>query len=258
MDWIAQPESWIALLTLTVLEIVLGIDNIVMITIIADRLPADKQKRARQLGLALAMLTRIALLGSIAWLIGLTAPLFGVLGQQISGRDLILLAGGVFLVAKATHEIHSNLEGGHDGLPAGPTRTMRAALAQIILLDLVFSLDSVITAVGMVEEVAVMVTAIVVAVIVMVVSIEPISQFVSAHPTVKMLALSFLILIGVALIAESFDQHLPRGYIYFAFGFSIFVEMLNMRIRDARRDAGPGNPGSGAGPQPATAPNARG
>jgi predicted tellurium resistance membrane protein TerC len=259
MDWIAQPESWIALLTLTVLEIVLGIDNIVMITIIADRLPAERQKRARQLGLALAMLTRIALLGSIAWLIGLTAPLFNVIGLEISGRDLILSAGGLFLLAKATHEIHSNLEGGGNGLPAGPTRTMRAALLQIILFDLVFSLDSVITAVGMVEEVAVMVTAIVVAVLVMVVSIEPISRFVSSHPTVKMLALSFLILIGVALIAEAFDQHLPRGYIYFAFGFSIFVEMLNMRIRDGRQDAGPreGDRGGG-GPQPVTVPSARG
>jgi predicted tellurium resistance membrane protein TerC len=259
MDWIAQPESWIALLTLTVLEIVLGIDNIVMITIIADRLPAERQKRARQLGLALAMLTRIALLGSIAWLIGLTAPLFNVIGLEISGRDLILSAGGLFLLAKATHEIHGNLEGGGDGLPAGPTRTMRAALLQIILFDFVFSLDSVITAVGMVEEVAVMVTAIVVAVLVMVVSIEPISRFVSSHPTVKMLALSFLILIGVALIAEAFDQHLPRGYIYFAFGFSIFVEMLNMRIRDGRQDAGPGEGDrGGGGPQPVTVPSARG
>jgi len=243
MEWMSNPEYWVALLALTVLEIVLGIDNIVMISILADRLPLDQQRSARRVGLVLAMITRIALLASLAWIIRLTAPLFTAFGQAISGRDLLLFAGGLFLLAKATHEIHKNLEGVRMGTSVTGTATLGSTLVQIVLLDLVFSLDSVITAVGMVDQIAVMVTAIVISVIIMVLSIEPISRFVQEHPTVKMLALSFLILIGVALIAETFDQHLPRGYIYFAFGFSIFVEMLNLRLRkrqDERSEWGPG------------------
>ncbi len=243
MEWMSNPEYWVALLTLTVLEIVLGIDNIVMISILADRLPEHQQRLARQAGLALAMITRIALLASLAWIIRLTAPLFTVAGQDISGRDLMLFGGGLFLLAKSTHEIHKSLEGVRQGTSVTGTAALGSTLVQIVLLDLVFSLDSVITAVGMVDEIAVMVAAIVISVVIMVISIEPISRFVKEHPTVKMLALSFLLLIGVALIAETFDQHLPRGYIYFAFGFSIFVEMLNLRLRrrqEARSAWGPG------------------
>lgn len=239
MDWLTDPQAWIAFLTLTVLEIVLGIDNIVMITILAARAPDGRRKLARQLGLALAMITRIGLLLSLAWLIGLTEPLFDAFGQVISARDLILLAGGLFLVAKSVHEIHHTLEGPNGDPAADRRQSLFSVLLQIVILDLVFSIDSVITAIGMVDDVQIMVAAIVVAVIVMVVSIEPISRFVSQHPTVKMLALSFLILIGVALIAEAFDQHLSRGYIYFAFGFSIFVEALNLRLRRRRRRAEP-------------------
>jgi predicted tellurium resistance membrane protein TerC len=229
-DWMSSPEGWIALLTLSVLEIVLGIDNIVFISILAGKLPPDQRERARRVGLGLAMFIRIALLLSITWVMGLTAPLF-TLGQQISGRDLILIIGGLFLLAKSTHEIHDKLEGEEGHGSAKVAASFVAVIVQILLLDIVFSLDSVITAVGMAEDVAVMIIAVVVAVAVMMASARTISDFVDRHPTVKMLALSFLLLIGVSLIAEGFDQHIPKGYIYFAMGFSVFVEMINLRIR---------------------------
>jgi len=234
MGWITDPQIWIAFATLTSLEIVLGIDNIVFISILSSRLPRGRQGRARTVGLALAMLTRILLLLALAWVIGLTAPLFGVLGEEFSGRDLILLAGGLFLVAKSTYEIHHRLEGAGDDPTLAVYPSFGAVLTQIILLDIVFSLDSVITAVGMVDEVPVMIAAVVAAVIVMMFSAGPISRFVERHPTVKMLALSFLLLIGVTLILEGFEQHVPKGYIYFAMAFSLFVELLNLRMRKAR------------------------
>ncbi len=229
MDWITNPQIWIALVTLTVLEVVLGIDNVVFISILASKLPASKQKLARQIGLALAMVTRILLLLTISWIIRLTAPIFAVFGHEVSGRDLILLIGGLFLIAKATHEIHNKLEGeqGHDD--ATVPAAFGAVVVQIMLLDVVFSLDSVITAVGMVDQVEVMIAAIVIAVIVMMVSVEAISAFIDRRPTIKMLALSFLLLIGVMLVAEGFHTHVPKGYIYFAMGFSVFVEALNIR-----------------------------
>jgi predicted tellurium resistance membrane protein TerC len=234
MDWIFSAEAWLAFVTLTVLEIVLGIDNIIFISILAGKLPAAVQARARTLGLALAMGMRILLLLSIAWIMRLTRPLFTVLNQEISGRDLILMLGGLFLIYKATHEIHERLEGGgteHEGgRRAAP---FGGVLIQIALLDIVFSLDSVITAVGMANDLGVMITAIVVAVGFMMFSAGPVSAFVEHHPTIKMLALSFLLLIGVTLIAESFEQHIPKGYIYFAMAFSVFVEMLNLRARKA-------------------------
>jgi predicted tellurium resistance membrane protein TerC len=230
-DWMSSPEGWIALLTLSVLEIVLGIDNIVFISILAGKLRPEERGKARRVGLGLAMFIRIALLLSITWVMGLTAPLFTVVAEEISGRDLILIVGGLFLLAKSTHEIHGKLEG-EDGQASGKVAASFAAvIVQILLLDIVFSLDSVITAVGMAEDVAVMIIAVVVAVAVMMVSAGAISDFVDRHPTVKMLALSFLLLIGVSLIAEGFDQHIPKGYIYFAMGFSVFVEMINLRIR---------------------------
>jgi predicted tellurium resistance membrane protein TerC len=230
-DWIADPQAWVALGTLTALEIVLGIDNIVFISILSGRLPAHQQARARFLGLTVALVSRIALLLSLTWIMRLTAPLFTVLSEEISGRDLILIIGGLFLLAKSTHEIHSRLEGEehHDSGRTAPT--MRSVIIQIMFLDLVFSLDSVITAVGMVQQVPVMVIAIIIAVGVMMLSAGTISSFVERHPTIKMLALSFLILIGVALVAEGFEHHIPRGYIYFAMGFSVMVEMLNLRAR---------------------------
>jgi predicted tellurium resistance membrane protein TerC len=231
MEWITSAEGWIALLTLTVLEIVLGIDNIVFISILAGKLPPDQRERARKVGLSLAMLLRVGLLLSITWVMQLTTPIISAMGQDISGRDLILIIGGLFLMAKSTHEIHGNLEG---EVGEGSTRvaaSFGAVIVQILLLDIVFSLDSVITAVGMAEDVAVMVLAVVIAVGVMLVSSGTIGEFVERHPTVKMLALSFLLLIGMSLLAEGFDQHIPKGYIYFAMGFSIFVEMINLRVR---------------------------
>jgi predicted tellurium resistance membrane protein TerC len=230
MDWLTDPSIWIAFLTLTTLEIVLGIDNIVFISILSGKLPPEQQGRARTLGLALAMGTRILLLLALAWVIGLTAPLFAVLGHEISGRDLILILGGLFLVFKSTREIHHKLEG-EDRTELHAPPSFRSVIFQILLLDIVFSLDSVITAVGMVDEVGVMIAAVVVAVGVMLVSAGPIARFVERHPTVKMLALSFLLLIGVTLMAEGFGQHISKGYIYFAMGFSIFVEMLNLRLQ---------------------------
>ena len=231
MDWLADPHVWIAFGTLTALELVLGIDNIVFISILAGKLPPEQQKKARLVGLALAMLTRIALLFSLSWIIGLTAPLFAVWGHEISGRDLVLIAGGLFLLAKSTHEIHQKLEGDEGSASVRVRPSFLSVIIQILLLDVVFSLDSVITAVGMVDEIWIMIAAVVVAVIFMMVFAGPISNFVERHPTVKMLALSFLLLIGVTLLAEGFDQHISKGYIYFAMAFSVFVEMLNLRLR---------------------------
>ena len=236
MEWASDPQVWIALLTLTVLEVVLGVDNIVFISILAGKLPPNQQARARRLGLAVAMGTRILLLLSIAWVIRLTRPLFTVFGQEISGRDLILLLGGLFLLYKATHEIHDKLEGEEGHASARVPASFGAVIAQIALLDIVFSLDSVITAVGMVDQVGVMIAAVVIAVGVMLVAAGPLGDFVHRHPTVKMLALSFLLLIGVSLLAEGLDQHIPKGYIYFAMGFSIFVEMLNLRLRRVAKE----------------------
>ncbi len=227
-------ENLVALLTLSSLEIVLGIDNIVFISILVAKLPQQQQASARRLGLLLAMGMRIALLLAITWVMGLTRPLFEVLGHAVSGRDLILIAGGLFLVAKATWEIHDKLEGGREGHGAAPAAARYGAiLVQIALLDMVFSLDSVITAVGMARAVEVMVAAVVIAVLVMMVFAGPISRFVERHPTMKMLALAFLLLIGVVLIAEGFGQHVSKGYIYAAMSFSLFVELLNLRMRRA-------------------------
>ncbi len=231
MEWLSNPESWIALLTLTALELVLGIDNIIFITILAGKLPPEQRGRARTIGLALAMLMRIGLLLTLAWIVRLTAPLFAVLGNEISGRDLILLIGGLFLLAKSTREIHHGLEGVSGSGSRAVASSMASVLTQIVLLDIVFSLDSVITAVGMVKEIPVMVTAVIVSVILMMLFAKPVGDFVEGHPTVRMLALSFLLLIGTALIADGLDFHIPKGYIYFAMGFSVFVEMLNLRVR---------------------------
>jgi predicted tellurium resistance membrane protein TerC len=233
LDFLFTAESWAALLTLTVLEIVLGIDNIVFISILAGKLPAERRKRARTLGLALAMGTRILLLLSLTWIMRLTKPFFTIGPQEISGRDLIMLVGGVFLLWKSTTEIHERLEGAVEaGREAGrKANTMASVLTQIALLDIIFSLDSVITAVGMAQEVAIMIAAIVIAVGIMMWASGPLGDFVERHPTIKMLALSFLLLIGMALVAEGFHQHIPKGYIYFAMGFSVFVEMLNLRAR---------------------------
>jgi predicted tellurium resistance membrane protein TerC len=235
MSWITSAEAWVGLLTLTVLEIVLGIDNIIFISILAGKLPAEQQERARRVGLLGAMATRIALLAALAWIIRLTTPLFAVVGREFSGRDLILLAGGLFLLAKSTHEIHESLEGESGrGNPRGRA-SFAAVVGQIMVLDMVFSLDSVITAVGMARHLAVMITAVVLAVGVMMFAAAPISGFVHRHPTVKMLALSFLLIIGVSLVADGLGQHIHKGYIYFAMGFSVFVEALNLRVRARQR-----------------------
>ena len=231
MELLTRPETWIALLTLTVLEIVLGIDNIVFISILTDKLPTHQQERARTIGLGLAMGMRILLLLTISWVIGLTAPLFTALGQEFSGRDLILIGGGLFLLAKATLEIHESLEGEDVHQVARGSASFRSVLVQIVLLDAVFSLDSVITAVGMADEILVMIAAVVIAIGVMLVAAGPLALFVSRHPTVKMLALSFLLLIGMSLVGDGLDLHIPKGYVYFAMGFSVFVEMLNLRLR---------------------------
>jgi len=231
LGWATSAEGWIALGTLTVLEIVLGIDNIVFISILAGKLPQADRARARRVGLSLAMIIRILLLLSITWVMGLTAPLFSVIGKEVSGRDLILLIGGLFLLGKSTLEIHEKLEGVEGHGSARVVKSFAAVIVQILLLDIVFSLDSVITAVGMAEDVAVMILAVIIAVGVMLVSSGAISDFVDRHPTVKILALSFLLLIGVSLIGEGLDQHIPKGYIYFAMAFSVFVEMINLRVR---------------------------
>ncbi len=231
MELLADPQAWIALATLTALEIVLGVDNIIFISILVGRLPAARRDRARKLGLALAMGTRLLLLLSLAWLMTLTDSLFTVLGNGFSARDLILIGGGLFLLWKSVHEIHGSLEGAGDGHNVSAQATFAGVLAQITVIDLVFSLDSVITAVGMVDEVPVMMAAIVIAVGVMMWGAKPIGEFVDAHPTIKMLALSFLSMVGMALVAEGFEFHVPKGYIYFAMAFSVAVEMLNLRMR---------------------------
>ena len=236
MDWLSSPEAWIALVTLTVLEVVLGIDNIIFISILAGRLPDQQRANARTLGLAAAMLTRIALLFSLSWVLRLTQPLFTVFGEEVSGRDIILIVGGLFLLAKSTHEIHVNLEGdGEHGSAGAAAASFWSVITQIMLLDIIFSLDSVITAVGMAEHLGVMVTAVVIAVVFMMVFAGTVSEFVHRHPTVKMLALSFLLMIGLSLVAEGLDFHIPKGYIYFAMAFSVFVEMLNLRMRQPKK-----------------------
>ncbi len=247
MEWLTNPEIWISLVTLTVLEIVLGIDNIIFISIMASKLPAEKQKKARQLGLALAMITRVLLLLSLTWIMTLTAPIFnagewiglteGELFEKfaISGRDIILIIGGLFLIYKSTSEIHDKLEGEEHKTDTKAVITFSGVIIQILLLDIVFSLDSVITAVGMADHIGVMIAAVVIAVFVMMLSAGGISDFVNKHPTVKMLALSFLLLIGVSLLAEGFEQHIPKGYIYFAMAFSVLVEMLNLRMNKGKR-----------------------
>lgn len=232
MDWLTNPENWIALLTLTSLEIVLGVDNLVFITILASKLPKSQQLRAERIGLGLAMFMRILLLLSISWIAQLTTPLFSVIGYTISGRDLILLVGGLFLIGKSTFEIHDKLEGkeGHSEARLRKV-TFSSVIIQIMLLDVVFSIDSVITAVGMANSIYIMIAAVVIAVIVMALTVGKISEFVEQHPTIKILALSFLLLIGFSLVVEGLHQHIPKGYIYFAMGFSLFVEVLNTRLR---------------------------
>lgn len=239
IEMFTSPELLIALLTLTVLEIVLGVDNVIFISILSGKLPKDQQQRARRVGLLAAMLMRIALLFSISWLVSLTAPWFTVVGKAFSGRDVILAGGGLFLLAKATYEIHDKLEG-TEGHGAGKVAaSFSSVIAQVMVLDIVFSLDSVITAVGMSNHLGVMVTAVMLSVLVMLLAAESISAFVEQHPTVKILALSFLLLIGFSLVAEGFGQHIAKGYIYFAMGFSVFVEMVNLRIRAKRQDRNP-------------------
>jgi predicted tellurium resistance membrane protein TerC len=226
MDWIFNPEIWIALLTLTALEIVLGIDNIIFITILAGRLPEEQRNRGRIIGLAMAMITRILLLLSLTWIMSLTKPLFHILSQEISGRDIILLFGGLFLLAKSTHEIHVNLEGEEDHRGKSKTVSFLSVITQIAILDIIFSLDSVITAVGLVNQLPIMIIAIISAIIVMMVAAKAIGDFVESHPTIKMLALSFLILIGFSLVGEGLDLHIPKGYIYFAMAFSVGFNYL--------------------------------
>jgi predicted tellurium resistance membrane protein TerC len=247
MEFLANPEIWISLLTLTILEIVLGIDNIVFISILSSKLPEDQQKKGRTVGLALAMVTRVLLLLSLNWVMGLTAPIFNAGNwinvtdksllekMAISGRDLILIIGGLFLIYKSTHEIHEKLEGEEAETEVKKVHSFSGVIVQILILDVVFSLDSVITAVGMADEIWVMVAAVIIAVIVMMFSASAISNFVNNHPTVKMLALSFLLLIGVSLLAEGFEQHIPKGYIYFAMAFSVLVEVLNLKMKGKRK-----------------------
>jgi len=235
MEIFTSPELLIALLTLTVLEIVLGVDNVIFISILSGKLPKEDQKRARRVGLMAAMLMRIALLFSLTWMARLTEPLFTVIGQSFSGRDLILIGGGLFLLAKATYEIHDKLEGEEGHGSGKAAATFASVITQVMVLDIVFSLDSVITAIGMADNLTVMVTAVVLAVLVMLLAAESISEFVEAHPTVKILALSFLLLIGMSLVADGFGQHISKGYIYFAMGFSVFVEAINIRVRTRRK-----------------------
>jgi len=236
LEWITDPNYLIAFLTLTVLEIVLGIDNIIFISIVSGKLPEDVQPKARLVGLSLAMIMRVLLLLSLAWIMRLTTPLFEIFSQEISGRDLILIIGGLFLIGKSTFEIHDKLEGEEGSKSVKVFPSFSSVIIQIILLDLVFSLDSVITAIGMVDKVGVMISAVVVAVIFMMIFATPISNFVHKHPTIKILALSFLILIGLSLVTEGFEQHIPKGYIYFAMAFSVFVEMINIKVRGKKEN----------------------
>jgi predicted tellurium resistance membrane protein TerC len=238
VDALTNPEIWIALATLTALELVLGIDNIIFISILAAKVPPAQRDKARRVGITLAAVTRLGLLLVIAWIVGLTAPLFTVFGQAFSWRDLILIGGGLFLIAKATHEIHQKLEGATEHVSAGGAATVSfgSAIAQIMLLDIVFSLDSIITAVGMVDQIWVMVAAILISIVFMLVFAKPLGDFVDRHPTVKVLALSFLIMIGLVLVADGFGQHIPKGYIYAAMAFSVFVEMLNLRLRKRKSE----------------------
>ncbi|WP_372809787.1 TerC family protein [Litorivivens sp.] len=231
MEWLASPEAWVALSTLIALEIVLGIDNIIFISILVSRLPVHQRDNARRIGLGLAMLARLLLLFALTWVMGLTADVFHVLGEGISGRDMILIGGGLFLLMKSTHEIHNSFEVGEDSTTSVVVASFGSVLVQIAILDIVFSLDSVITAVGMVDQISIMVIAVVVSVLVMLLASKSIAEFVDANPTIKMLALAFLILIGVTLIAEGFDVHVPKGYVYFAMAFSVSVELLNIRLR---------------------------
>lgn len=231
MQWLTQPESWIALVTLIVLELVLGVDNVIFISILAGKLPRDRQPRARTVGIMLAVVTRILLLLSLSWIIGLTNPLMTLFEFSISGRDLVLIVGGIFLIWKSTHEIHQKLEGIEGHASASVKSAFINVVLQIMILDIVFSLDSVITAIGMVDQIAIMIIAVISAAVVMIFTAGPISRFVDTHPTIKMLALSFLLLIGFTLIVEGLHQHIPKGYIYFAMGFSVFVEMLNLKMR---------------------------
>lgn len=233
MELLSSPEAWIAFATLTALELVLGIDNIIFISILVDKLPKERREFARKLGLFMAMFMRIGLLLVLAWIVGLVAPLFTVLGQEISGRDLILILGGLFLIWKSTTEIHHSIEGGEEDSAGKKVvqATFAAVIFQIMLVDLVFSLDSIITAVGMVDDVRIMIAAVIGSVALMMVFAGPIGRFVSDHPTIKMLALSFLVVVGVVLVAEGFDNHVPKGYVYFGMAFSLIVEMLNIRMR---------------------------
>jgi predicted tellurium resistance membrane protein TerC len=231
LEWLLNPESLIALATLVALEVVLGIDNIIFISILAGKLPNDLQAKARNTGLILAMVTRLGLLLSITWIMKLTDPVFTVLRNEISGRDIILITGGLFLLAKSTYEIHDKLEGDEHGAAGVAARSFVATIVQILILDIVFSLDSIITAVGIVSQIEIMITAVIISVIFMLIFASPVSRFVEKHPTVKMLALSFLLMIGFTLIADGFDYHIPKGYIYFSMAFSIFVEMLNLKLR---------------------------
>lgn len=236
MDWLANPETWIALITLTVLEIVLGIDNIIFISILSGKLPEHQQERGRRIGLLMAMGTRILLLLFLAWIIRLTEPIITIAGKQLSGRDIILIIGGLFLLAKSTFEIHEKLEGEEGHATAKVGASFAGVIIQIALLDIIFSLDSVITAVGMAEHVEVMIAAVMIAVGVMLVSVNTISDFVDQHPTIKILALSFLLLIGFSLVSEGLGLHIPKGYIYFAMAFSVMVEFLNLRLRSSRQE----------------------
>ncbi len=236
MDWLTQPQTWISLITLIILELVLGVDNVIFISILAGKLPREQQGQARTVGLLLAIVSRVLLLLSLSWLVGLEESLFDIVLPFVghfapSGRDLILLVGGIFLIAKSTSEIHDKLEGEEGHESSKVQATFASVVIQIMLLDVVFSLDSVITAVGMVDQLSIMITAVIIAVIVMLFASKPIADFVDRHPTIKMLALSFLLLIGFTLIIEAFDVHIPKGYVYFAMAFSVFVELLNLRVR---------------------------
>ncbi|MDH6170804.1 putative tellurium resistance membrane protein TerC [Variovorax boronicumulans] len=231
LELVTNPQAWVAFATLTALELVLGIDNIIFISILVDKLPAAQREFARRTGLFLAMFMRVGLLLVLAWIVGLVAPLFSVFGKGISGRDLILILGGLFLIWKSTTEVHQSLEGEHEQKASAVKATLASVMLQIVIIDLVFSLDSIITAVGMVDDVRIMIAAVIVSVLLMMLFASPIGRFVSNHPTIKMLALSFLVVVGVVLVAEGFDHHVPKGYVYFAMAFSLAVEMLNIRMR---------------------------